>query len=75
MTPHEELIRSQALKRVASLFNVAVDSLSLDARFGTDLRAKPRTFFRDNAFDEIEGDIRDAADKKLRDEMGRDGSR
>lgn len=71
MTPDEELIRSLALKRIASLFSVSVESLSLDARFGTDLRAKPRTFFRDNAFDEIEGDIKDAADKKLQDEMGR----
>ncbi|KMN36079.1 hypothetical protein VI26_08455 [Chromobacterium sp. LK1] len=71
MVPHEDLIRSLSLKRVACLFNVAVESLSLDARFGTDLHAKPRSFFRDNEFDEIEGDIMDVADKKLRNEMGR----
>lgn len=71
MTPSEETIRILALKRVATLFDVAIESLSLDARFGTELHAKPRSFFRDNAFDEIDGDIKDAADKKLRDQMGR----
>jgi hypothetical protein len=71
MTPGEETIRSLALKRAAILFDLAIESLGLDARFGTDLHAKPRSFFRDNAFGQIEGDFKDAAHKKLPDQMGR----
>ena len=78
MTAHtaseiESLTYKQALLRVAKLFNVPVESLTPNAKFGTDLKAGPRSFFKDNAFDVIDGDIRDAADRALQRQMAKGG--
>lgn len=70
-TEIKSVIRKHALLRVAKLFNVPIESLIPSTRFGADLKAGDRSFFKDNAFDEIDGDIRDAADRALQREMAK----
>lgn len=71
MISREALIRQHALLRLAALFGVLVESLSLDMRFGDELKAGPVSYFRDNEFDVIDNDIKDVADKHILKEMER----
>lgn len=59
----ENLIRQHALRRLASVFKVNVESLSLNARFGIDLKASFVSDFKFNEFDIIYNDIEDVSDK------------
>lgn len=67
----EALIRQHALLRLAKIFRVPVESLSIDMRFGEELKAEPASCFKDNEFDVIDNDIKDVADKQLLKEMAR----
>lgn len=62
----ENLVRKYALKRLASVFNVAVGELPPQAKFGRDLKASARSDFQRNEFDLIDEDIKDVADKDTR---------
>lgn len=59
----EDVIRQYALYRLASVFKVDVGALSMDARFGIDLKASFTSDFRSNELDIIDNDIKDVADK------------
>ena len=67
--PSEEDVRRYSLRRLAEVFGVPEASLSLDARFGHELKADPPSDFKWNQFDIIDGDIRDVADKRILKEM------
>jgi hypothetical protein len=54
---------------LAKAFNLPVESLNLDARFGVDLIAEPRRFWKDNAYDDVDADIKDVADRELQAKM------
>jgi hypothetical protein len=62
---HEELIRQHALLRLAKVFRVPIESLSLDMRFGEELKAGPVSHFKENEFDAIDNDIKDVANKQI----------
>lgn len=65
----EEVVRRHSLQHLAEVFGVPEASLSLDARFGKELKANPASDFKANQFDIIDGDIKDVADKQLLKEM------
>lgn len=67
--PSEEVVRRHALRHLAEVFGVPEASLSLDARFGQELKANPASDFKANQFDIVDGDIKDVADKQLLKEM------
>lgn len=67
--PSEEIVRRYALRHLAEVFLVAEAALSLDARFGQELKAAPVSDFKANQFDIVDGDIRDVADRRLLKEM------
>ncbi|GKT21936.1 hypothetical protein [Acidovorax sp. SUPP3334] len=67
--PSEELVRLRALQHLAEVFGVPEESLSLDARFGQELRANPVSDFKENQFDIVHNNIKDVADKRLLKEM------
>jgi hypothetical protein len=65
----EEVIRRHSLRHLAEVFGLPESSLSLDSRFGQELKANPASDFKANQFDIIDGDIKDVADKRLLKEM------
>jgi len=65
----EEVVRRHSLRHLAEVFGVSEASLSLDARFGQELKANPASDFKANQFDIVDGDIKDVADKRLLPEM------
>jgi hypothetical protein len=65
----EQIIRQYSLRRLAEVFGVPEASLSHNARFGHELIAAPASDFAANAFDIIDGDIKDVADKQILKEM------
>jgi hypothetical protein len=65
----EEVVRQHALRRLAGLFQVPEALLVDDAKFGEELKAAPASDFTSNEFDVVDDDIKDAADKRLREEM------
>lgn len=67
--PSEEVVRRHSRRHLAEVFGVPETSLSLDARFGQELRANPASDFKANQFDIVDGDIKDVADKRLLKEM------
>jgi hypothetical protein len=67
--PSEETVRRHSLRHLAEVLGVPEVSLSLDDRFGQELRAKPGSDFKTNQFDIVDGDIKDVADKRLLKEM------
>jgi hypothetical protein len=67
--PSEEVVRRHSLRHLAEVFGVSEASLSLDARFGQELKANPASDFKANQFDIVDGDIKDVADKRLLKEM------
>lgn len=67
--PSEEVVRRYSLRHLAEVFGVSEESLSLEARFGQELKANPASDFKANQFDIIDNDIRDVADKRLLKEM------
>jgi hypothetical protein len=65
MNNPDEIVREFALQRIASVFNVSVDSLNGDAVFGEDLIAtRPTGLFKRNEYDELEGDILDVCNRE-----------
>lgn len=60
----EQTIRQYSLKRLAKVFGISEASLSNDDRFGHELIAAPASDFSTNAFDIIDDDIKDVADRK-----------
>lgn len=66
MNYDESLVRKYALRRLATVFNVAENVLSPQAQFGRDLKASGRSDFKRNEFDLIDEDIKDVADKDTR---------
>lgn len=62
--PSDDVVRRHALRRLAEVFAVSEASLSLNARFGQELKAAPRSDFKENQFDIVDGDIKDVADKQ-----------
>ena len=69
VAPSEEVVRRHSLRHLADVFGVPEASLSLDARFGQELKANPASDFKVNQFDIVDGDIKDVADKWLLKEM------
>jgi len=67
--PSEQAVRRHSLRHLAEVFCVSEASLSLDARFGKELKANPASDFKVNQFDIVGGDIKDVADKRLLKEM------
>ncbi len=65
----EEFIRRHSLRHLAEVFGLSETALSLDARFGQELKANPVSDFNANQFDILDGDIKDVADKRLLNEM------
>lgn len=65
----EEVVRQHSLRHLAEVFGVPEGSLSMDARFGQELKADRASDFKANQFDVIDCDIRDVADKRLLKEM------
>lgn len=66
----EDAIRRHSLRHLAEVFDLPEAALSLDARFGQELKANPASDFKANQFDIIDGDIKDVADKQLLKELG-----
>lgn len=69
MTSQEAMIHQYALRRLAEVFHVSVESLLLDMKFGKELKAGPVSCFTENEFDLIDNDIRDVADNAILKEM------
>jgi hypothetical protein len=67
--PPEEVVRRYSLRRLAEVFGVSEASLSLNARFGEELKADPPSDFKANQFDIVDRDIKDVADKQILKEM------
>jgi hypothetical protein len=63
--PSEEVVHRRSLRHLAEVFGVSEASLSLDARFGQELKANPASDFKANQFDIVDNDIKDVADKRL----------
>lgn len=67
--PSEDIVRRHSLRHLAEVFGVPEALLSLDARFGQELKATAASEFKFNQFDIVDGDIRDVADKRVLKEM------
>jgi hypothetical protein len=67
--PSDEFLRRHSWRHLAEVFGVSEASLSLDARFGHELKANAASDFKANLFDIVDGDIRHVADKRLLKEM------
>ena len=66
MSNIDEQIRKFSLLRIAKIFNVSVDSLSQENKFGYDLKASSSPgLFRRNEYEQIENDIYDVANKQV----------
>ena len=66
MEKMEEAIRGGARNRIAQVFRLAPETLSLDAEFGKDLKASFVSEFKNNEFDRLSDDIGDVADRVVR---------
>jgi hypothetical protein len=69
MNEHERNVRECALRRIAKVFNVSIESLTDEAAFGEDLRASFVSRIKSNEFDLILSDIRDCADRHTLEEL------
>lgn len=58
-------IERVALARVGRIFKIDIDKISLDAKFGKDLKSSFASDFKFNELDKIDQDIRDVADRKI----------
>jgi hypothetical protein len=66
MSDIDERIRKFALLRIAKIFNVSVDSLRQENKFGEDLKASSSPgLFKRNEYDQIEDDIYDVANRQV----------
>jgi hypothetical protein len=65
----EQVIREYSFQRLAKVFGMPKSSLSDNDRFGHELVAAPASDFSANAYDVIDGDIKDVADKKILKDM------
>lgn len=65
MNDSENDVRHRALLRLAGIFRIPVSALSLDLRFGTELKASFVSDFRRNELDMVGDDIRDVADRAV----------
>ena len=66
----DEAIRNGALARIAEVFNRPINELTLQSRFGEELKSSFTSNFRANEFDKIDQDIRDVADKRILKQLG-----
>ncbi|WP_447792631.1 hypothetical protein [Pseudomonas farris] len=65
MSETDEIVREFALKRIANIYNIPLDSLNKEAVFGGDLKAtRPPSLFNPNEHDKAEGDILDVCDRE-----------
>jgi len=65
MSEIDECVRKFALLRIAKVFNVSVDSLRLENKFGEELKARSSSgIFKKNEYDQIENDIYDVANRQ-----------
>ncbi|MBI5874380.1 MAG: hypothetical protein HZB81_00765 [Deltaproteobacteria bacterium] len=71
MKVSEQIIREYALVRIAEIFDIPVEQLRLDTKFGEDLKASFVSDFRYNEFDKVDFDIRDVADRKITKELNK----
>src|ERR1700674_2213469 len=69
MSVPEQIIRERAFTRIAEIFNVPVELLRHDAKFGEDLKASFVSDFRHNEFDKVDQDIHDVADQEITSEF------
>jgi len=69
MDDFQEKVRWYSRLRVANLFNVQPDSLSLEAVFGEALKAAFVSDFRANEFEQLDRDIKDVADRQILKEL------
>lgn len=69
MSNIEDIIREKALSRIAKIFNVPVDSINNDCRFGEELKSSFVSDFRHNEFDQINHDIHDVSDRSISKEL------
>jgi hypothetical protein len=67
--PIEETIRDRARARVAQVFGLTPEALSLSAEFGKDLKPSFVSDFKDNELDRLDHDIKDVADRAVRKQM------
>lgn len=65
----EQTIRERAKLRIANIFNVSVEMLQNNSRFGDELKASFVSDFKHNEYDQIDQDIRDVADKNITKEL------
>jgi hypothetical protein len=65
----DDTIRAHALLRVAAIFDVPIESLRPDLKWGEDLVAGAVSNWRYKELDMIERDIRQAADPSIADEL------
>lgn len=66
----DDTIRAHALMRVASIFDVPIESLRPDLKWGEDLVAGAVSNWRYKELDRIAQDIRDVADESIGAELG-----
>lgn len=69
MAMPEQIIRERAFARIAEIFNIPIEQLQLNSKFGEDLKASFVSDFRANEFDIVDQDIHDAADRKITSEL------
>ncbi len=69
MDDPEGKVREYALLRVAYLFNVERHLLSLNARFGEELKASFVSDFKANEYEQLDRDIKDVADRQISQEL------
>lgn len=60
----EEIIRQKSLARIANVFSISADGVSLSDRFGVELKPSFVSDFKDNELDVINNDIHDVASRK-----------
>ena len=65
----DDTIRAHALVRVASIFDVPIESLRPDLKWGEDLVAGSVSNWRYKELDRIAQDIRDVADESIDSEL------
>jgi len=65
----EQIIRERALLRISEIFNIPIQDVRLDSKFGEDLKASFVSDFRYNEFDRVDQDIHDVADRKITKEL------
>ena len=70
MAQIEQIIRDRARVRVARVFGLDPEALSLSAEFGGELKSSFVSDFRFNEFDKIDQDIKDVADRATRKRLG-----